>query len=104
MNEPTQNVETDPGGTVTTEPGASYNQNQILIKRQLHHEYNIGTFAINMFIIITKLIIYRKRPEGLSINIYYILSSMQNEMLVDEYDCEVIQFFGVYVDILHNKQ
>ena len=43
-----------------------------------------------MFIIITKLTIYRRRADGLKIFIYDELRSIQNEMSADEYDCEVV--------------
>ena len=44
-----------------------------------------------MFILITKLIIYQKRPDGLKCNIYDVLRSVKNEMLADEYECEINQ-------------
>ena len=54
-------------------------------------EKNQYTFQINMFILITKLIIYQKRPDGLKCNIYDVLRSVKNEMLADEYECEINQ-------------
>ena len=74
-------------------------------------EKNQCTFLIDMFIIITKLIINQRRPEGLRINICDILRSIQNEMLADEYDWEMNQRvdifnkrWGLCVGILRTKQ
>lgn len=54
-------------------------------------ENNEISFIINMLIINTKTVIYMKRPEGKSLGIHGVLKSNYNEMIADEYICEVYQ-------------
>ena len=44
-------------------------------------EKNQYTFQISMFILITKLIVYQKRPDGLKCIIYDVLRLVKNEMM-----------------------
>ena len=63
-------------------------------------------YFLNQYVHYHHRVNYIRKPDGLWIYIYDMLRSIQNEMLADEYDCEVNQRvdifnkrWGVCVDI-----
>ena len=53
------------------------------------HERNSKFYLINVTIFATKLVIYRRRPDGSTLNLKDVLQTLYFEMLNDDYDCEI---------------
>ena len=51
-------------------------------------ERGLDSYLLNVALFNTKLVIYKRRPEGGDLNLTDVLRSMYTEMPNDEYDCE----------------
>ena len=87
--------------------GSSLGSNTIWLRSNIHHTVKSSdkenifgfqedkemTFIINILIINTRTIIYMKGPEGKNLR---LLKSTYNEMIADEYECDINQQLDLF--------
>ena len=60
-----------------------------------YQEEDADTFVMNLVIINTKVVLYKRRPEKGELRVNEVLEFSLHELLNDEYDCEVHRKTGL---------